>query len=305
MNFLVVLACLTINYLWLKDVDRFDDGWFFKFRCKVENRAHSGDVPSNAWLFNLLVIYLFPLTVLVAALLVIDDLAYGVPTMILHGFVVLVALDRKQPGKLAREFIAKWQDDGMAPAKTYLEQEFQSPELDAVNDNVSLAKFFSIQLIHRFFERMFVVFFWYMLAGPIVVAFSYISYQLDDSHGDKQNASLVKTIDIFIWFLEWAPLRLLALTFSFAGNFVQCFESVKRTFWEFSFASNNAQLLYDYSQCALSGIAADMAEECGLEQESQSPINNEVFKIRALHALLERSQAIWLVILGLITIFGL
>ncbi len=305
MNFLVVLMCLGINYLWLKDVDRFDDGWFFRFRCKVENRAKADGGEGNGWLFNLLVIYLFPLSVLVAALLVIDGVAFGALTMILHCLVLLVALDRKQPGKLAREFIAQWEEGGRESAKDYLEQEFKSCELAEVNSDKDLTSFFSKQLIHRSFERMFVMFFWYMLAGPILVAFSYISYQLSDSHADEQAAETVNAVDVFISVLEWIPLRLLALTFSLAGNFEQCFKSVKRTFWEFSLASNNAQLLYDYSQCALAGMAAEIAEENDLMQECQSPIEKEVFRIRALQALLERSQAIWLVILGLITIFGL
>jgi AmpE protein len=305
MNFLVVLVCLGINYLWLKDVDRFDDGWFFKFRCKVENRTQAEGEVSNSWLFNLLIIYLFPLSVLIAALLVIDGVAFGALTMILHGIVLLVAFDRKQPGKLAREFIAQWKENGMEAAKGYLEHEFNSCELAEVNNEKDLASFFSKQLIHRSFERMFVMFFWYVLAGPVLVAFSYISYQLSDSHAEKQAAETVNTVDVFISVLEWIPLRLLALTFSLAGNFEQCFESLKRTFWEFSLASNNGQLLYDYSQGALKGIAAEIVEENDLTQECQSPIDKEAFRIRALQALLERSQAIWLVILGLITIFGL
>jgi AmpE protein len=305
MNFLVVLICLTINYLWLKDVDRFDDGWFFKFRCKVENRAQSGDSASRLWLFNLLIIYLFPLAVLLAALLALEGIGFGAPLMLLHVLVVLVALDRKQPGKLTTEFIANWQDGGVVQAKKYLEDEFESPELNATEGKQGLADFFSKQLIHRCFERMFVMFFWYMLAGPLAVAFSYISYQLKDSHSESQAAATIKTVDLFIWGLEWVPMRLLALTFSLAGNFVLCFESVKRTFWEFSVDSDNAELLYDFSKSALSGMAADFEEEHSSEGESISPVGSEIVRIRALQALLERSQAIWLAILGLITIFAI
>jgi AmpE protein len=305
MNFLVVLVCLTINYLWLKDFDRFDDGWFFKFRCKVESRALSAEATAMPWFFNLLVIYLFPLSVLVAALLVLEDVAFGAPLMILHGLVVLIALDRKQPGKLATQFMAAWQEGGMVQAKNYLEVEFKSPELEGIKDDQELADFFCKLLIYRSFERMFVLFFWYMLAGPLSVAFSYISYQLQDSHSETQAASTIKTVDLFVGILEWAPMRLLGLTFCLAGNFVQCFENVKRGFWDFSLERNNSERLYDYSKCALSGIAAEFEEECELGLSTDSVLGEEMFKIRALRSLLERSQAIWLVVLGLITIFGL
>ncbi len=305
MNFLVVLVCLTANYLWLKDFDRFDDAWFFKFRCKVENRDQSNESSATPWFFNLLIIYLFPLSVLVAALLLVADLAFGILTLILHCAVLLAALDRTQPGKLTREFTEVWLKEGLVSARKYIGSEFESEDIDAIKDNASLARHFSKVMIHRSFERMFVMFFWYMLAGPVAVAFSYISYQLKDSHGENQAEPLVKTVDVFIWVLEWAPMRLLALTFSLAGNFVHCFETVKQSFWDVSLDVNNAELLYNYSQCALIGMADSLDLENSDAPEEESPIAKEVFKLKALQALLERSQAIWLVTLGLITIFAL
>ena len=58
MKFLVILICLTINYLWLKDFDRFDDTWFFRFRRRMEDSIGSRETSSTwAGLAPLLFIY--------------------------------------------------------------------------------------------------------------------------------------------------------------------------------------------------------------------------------------------------------
>lgn len=331
MSFLVILICLTTNYLWLKDFDRFDDGWFFRFRCRIESAMSArveepGTVEEHAtveepatteepimaekagfgWAGSALLIYAIPMFVLFSALFLASGRGFGVPTMLLHILVLLIAFDRTQPGKLAADFLAKWNADDVEGAQLYLQQELSRPELNAVENQAGLLDYFCRQLIYRCFEKMFVMFFWYMIAGPLGVLFSYISYQLRDSHDENQPAELVKTVAIFVWALEWAPMRLLAITFSLAGDFVQCFESVKESFWSFSLDSDNAALLYASSGCAVSGFTSndDDADLTG-EDNTAPEIVRGATRVAALLALLERSQAIWLAVLALITVFGL
>lgn len=306
MNFLVILVCLTVNYLWLKDFDRFDDGWFFKFRCEIESalKPKSQDAANN-WIVGALIIYGVPLVILVAALLLANGRAFGVPTMVLHILVLLVAFDRTQPGKLAADFMDKWKSRDYEGAKLYLRQELRAPELREIDKPDVLLDYFCKKLIHRCFEKMFVMFFWYMVAGPIGVLLCYVSYQLRDSHREDQEAGLVEMVALVVWVLEWIPMRLLALTFSLAGNFVQCFESVKESFWSFETDADNGALLYSYSGCALSGFeyADDVVSEGS--EESEGEVVQGEHRVAALQALLERSQAIWLAVLALITVFGL
>ena len=146
------------------------------------------------------------------------------------------------------------------------------------------------------------MFFWYMCAGALGVLFSYISYQLRDSHRERQLQKQVDFINLLIQILEWAPLRLLALTFSLAGNFVQCFESVRGSFWQFGIATSNADLLYGYAGCAASGMVVNSAVKEGEVVDAQ---DRESAQIQAILGLLERSQAIWISVLALITIVGL
>lgn len=307
MSFLVILICLTINYLWLKDFDRFDDGWFFRFRCRVESFMEAmAEKSAFGWVASTLLIYAIPMLILVAALLLASGRGFGIPTMLLHILILLIAFDRTQPGKLAADFLAKWNAADVAGAELYLQEELSRPELSAVEDQAGLLDYFCKQLICRCFEKMFVMFFWYMVAGPLGVLFSYVSYQLRDSHGENQPAGLVKSVSVFVWVLEWLPMRLLATTFSLAGDFVQGFESVKESFWSFSLDLDNAAVLYSSSGCAMSGFTSNETDtDLSGESKDASDIARGSARVEGLLAMFERSQAIWLAVLALITVFGL
>ncbi|GJM12307.1 MAG: hypothetical protein DHS20C12_07100 [Pseudohongiella sp.] len=302
MKFLVILICLIVNYLWLKDFDRFDDGWFFRFRCRVEDWAASLDAKfSLGWLAAFILIYTIPMVSLVLILLLVQGSVFGLLTMVVHCLVLLVAFDRTQPGQLAKDFLEKWRSEDMSACMDFLRQEFRSSTLPDENDRAAIGRYFSKELTYRSFEKMFVMFFWYMCTGAVGILFSYISYQLRDSHREQQLQKQIDFISLLIQVLEWLPLRLLALTFSLAGNFVQCFENLRVSFWHFGVEVNNADVLYNYACCAASGLAVSTTTAA---RESEG-VDSETAEIRAILGLLERSQAIWLSILALITIVGL
>ena len=306
MKFLVILICLMVNYLWLKDLDRFDDGWFFRFRGRVEGWSSGLDkrMPLG-WLAAFALIYGVPLLSLAVILFVTEGSVFGLITMVVHILVLLVAFDRTQPGQLAKDFLEKWKTGDMASCLEFLQKEFNASSLPGEDDRDAIGKYFSKQLSYRSFEKMFVMFFWYMCTGALGILFSYITCQLRDSHPEQPQQRQVDLISFLIQLLEWIPLRLLALTFSLAGNFVQCFENVRESFWEFNKETNNADLLYGYAGCAISGMVLNTLAEEDEGQGAGAVPDRESAEIQAILGLLERSQAIWLSVLALITIVGL
>jgi len=306
MKFLVILICLMVNYLWLKDLDRFDDGWFFRFRGRVEGWSSGLDEKMPlGWLAAFAIIYGVSLLSLAIILFITEDSVFGLVTMVVHILVLLVAFDRTQPGQLAKDFLEKWKNSNMASSLEFLQKEFKASSLPGEDDRYAIGKYFSKQLSYRSFEKMFVMFFWYMCTGALGILLSYITYQLRDSHPEQPQQRQVDLISFLIQLLEWVPLRLLALTFSLAGNFVQCFENVRAPFWEFNKETNNADLLYGYAGCAISGMVLNTLTDDDKGQEAGGVPDRESAEIQAILGLLERSQAIWLSVLALITIVGL
>jgi len=330
MNFLVLLISLTINYLWLKDFDRFDDSWFFKFRCQVEKRSAQLQGEQLRWIIALVLIYGLPLVILLTLLIWLEGTLFGLATMALHTLVLLVAFDRTQPGHLAKEFLRRWKEGDEEACVLYLQKELDLSESEMPETTEALSEFFSQQFVYLFFERMFVMFFWYMLTGPLGILIAYITYQLRDSHklcgGEVNNGAQLEFVSLLLLVLEWLPVRLLALTFSLAGNFVRCFESLSQSFWSFDHSVDTPVLLYGYARCALSGLvepeeeAKEKAEKKAEENASEdtegasssgqavsyNPSREQKAReISALVSLLERSQAIWLVLLAVMTIFAI
>ena len=317
MKFLVILICLIINYLWLKDFDRFDDSWFFRFRCQMANLSTKiSRHPSTRWVLGTSLAYLIPLFALGVILYLVAGQLYGLPTMLVHILVLLVAFDRIQPGKLAREFLEKWKAEDIQACMLYLKQELAMPEALKIDDEEALSEYFSKQLVYRSFEKMFVMFFWYIVGGPIGIIFCYVSYQPRDlqiesvarkkaDERECEQEAEITLITNLIWLLEWMPMRLLAITFSLIGNFVRCFENLKKSFWSAGVETSSVDLLYGYASCALSGmVGPDMPEaDAGGNSKTRERLQ-KVARIQALLALLERSQAVWLILLAIFTVYG-
>lgn len=314
MKFLVILVCLIINYLWLKDFDRFDDSWFFRFRCKMQDltRRATSDA-AKLWVMGIGLTYAIPLIILTIILVLTSGLLFGLPLMLVHILVLLVAIDRIQPGMMATQFLQKLRAGDIAACSLYVRQELAVSDSVSLDNEPELIDYFCKQLVYRSFERMFVMFFWYMVGGPLLILFAYISYQLRDmqwsqhseeyqqQQGEREFVSLANRV------LEWIPLRLLGITFSLTGNFVHCFDNLKKSFWNVGEEPTSADLLYGYANCALSGMVhqQDDEEDSHPEQPAVSPERAvKIARIEALRALLERSQAVWLIALAIITVYS-
>jgi AmpE protein len=309
MNFLVVLICVAANYVWKRDLDRFDDSWFFSLRRAIEQRTEgiSSHYP-DGWGFGLLLIYLIPMVVLLLILLLISDFLFGFLTLLVHVFVLLVAIDRTQPGLLAEGYLQKWKIGDFEGCYLYLQQSLSANSgKNLGGDFRQLHSSFGQLYTYRCFEKMFVMLFWYVIAGPVAVLVCYITYQLRDGESEIESAERDGLIQIIVILIEWLPLRLLGLTFCLAGDFESCFAQLKKH-W-LSDDTDSSLKIYNFAGSAL-GLKFTEPDNTEIAMHS-SPgdfkafQNMAILEIDSLQALLERSQIIWVCLLALVAIFGL
>lgn len=307
MYFLVILICLTINYIWLKDLDRFSDAWFFQFQAWVDRTTADIDVQSPFnWLLPILIVYGLPLLAVGLLLIIFDGVLVGMLVMLVHIVVLLIAFDRTQPGQLATNFLALWRQGDLTASRNYLQKELATGDSDLQDaSSDELVSYFRKQLTYRCFEKMFVVFFWYMVTGPLGVMFCYVTYQLRDSGTCSEVGAAKHSNRVLIRILEWIPMRLLVLSFSLAGNFVKCFRRFREMLWDFSLDTDYAESLHEFAGAALYGMETGEGNDSADNGSVPSKQSQVAADIEALQALLERSQLIWLTVLALITVFGI
>ena len=299
MKFLVILLALVLTATWLRDADRFDDSWFGRYQRAIRKLAGKAD-GGGRYPFAAVLGAIYG--VLIAIIIILGSLAegafYGLATMLLHLFVLLFAMDRTQPGRLVRDFLRSWNAGDRQGCINYLETELRLESAPRTEDSAVIVAQFKRLLAYRSFERMFMMYTLYIVAGPAGVIFGYVSYQLRAELCEEADRSLAENLEGIIAVIEWVPLRLLAITFSLVGDFNSCVSHLRRHLWEFKAASDNAQLLADWARCALSEPAAGEAKGDGFDEAAMS------LEIEALSGLLERSQIVWLVVVAVVTLIG-
>ncbi len=311
MSFLVIVLSLLITATWLQGFDRFDDTWFSRYQrgLRSAGRQVLGD-SENASIAGLVAAYILLLAFVWLLQVLAAGLLYGLITMALHVLVLLFAMDRTQPSTLAKDFFALWQTEDLSACESYLRRELSLGEATALRSPRQIARQFKRLLIYRSFERMFMMYTLYMLLGPSGVVLGYVSYQLRFDLRAEGESELANRVGLLIHWLEWLPLRLLALTFALVGDFNQCYGELRRGLWASEMGQANSERLLAWAQHAVCdpSLAADQVEEEGQaemaqrEDASQQASELAVQEVQALRGLLERSQLVWLVVFALLTV---
>jgi AmpE protein len=308
MKFLVVLTAIIVALIWKQDLDRIDDRWFFKLRGMIERRkADTQEAGKNDWFIVFLATYSVPLLLLALVLSLSTGVLFGLVTLVIHIFVLLMAFDRIHPGALAKQFLDHWERGDYQACYLYLEQELGCLDLPPVDDPEALHSTFNRLYVYRCFERMFVTLFWYLVAGPLGVLFAYVSYQLRYDVLPDSDSPELEPVDGIIELLEWLPLRLLGLTLGLVGNFEGCISRLKRG--GLAAEENAAQAVYEYALCALGRPdqmgASDTRSSCSADQVSTDDYRlHAAGEIESLLTLMQRSQFVWLTVFALVTVLG-
>tara|TARA_B110000503_G_scaffold53304_1_gene85752 strand:+ start:597 stop:1538 length:942 start_codon:yes stop_codon:yes gene_type:complete len=173
-------------------------------------------------------------------------------------------------------------------------------------------------LPYRLFERSFVVVFWFFFLGaPLALA-----YRLLALHGDMQlgaaavqveqeqsseedTAELVETVTAndankLLWYLEWIPVRFLALTLGLMGDFSKATAPLKELV--FCPKTSTADVLRLCVLGALNNQSANAEETTKETTKETTEETAALSQVADIVALFRRSMTGWLVAIALLVL---
>lgn len=330
MKFLVILLALAVNHYWTRDRDILNDTWFVRFQAWLAERTR--ELPEQLAQHTLLypaLVLLLPTLVLALVLLLVDGVAFGLVTLLVHMGVLLALFDRVNVNSLTSRYLELWRAENYEGAFLLLQERWHQVSLDNCDNRAMLHDEFCRFLMSSYFERLFAVVFWYLLLGPAGALFYHLAFLYRSrvwQHSASDEGELVVRL---VYLLEWVPSRLLALTFCLAGDFVGAFARLREIVLDMDRGAISI-----VHTCALAALGSservvlvrdatpseELGEKAAGEEtdpvttvliDAETAVDDHTLGIRAarqvgeLLALLNRSQIIWVSILALLALYGI
>tara|TARA_B110000902_G_scaffold116201_1_gene136310 strand:- start:1840 stop:2790 length:951 start_codon:yes stop_codon:yes gene_type:complete len=176
----------------------------------------------------------------------------------------------------------------------------------------------AVTLPYRLFERSFVVVFWFFFLGaPLALAYRLLALHGDmqlgetevlldeDQAGDEDiaealEAAVPNQANKLLWYLEWIPVRFLALTLGLMGNFSQAISPLKELV--FCPKTSTADVLRLCVLGALNRQSSGVSQEVSQEPDVASSDTVALAQVGEIVALFRRSMTGWLVVIALLVL---
>ncbi|ARN73018.1 regulatory signaling modulator protein AmpE [Oceanicoccus sagamiensis] len=286
MEFLTVVIVLGLLQLWGSGGPLQRDDWFYQFNSNIPQRLASAEL-------RLLVAIGLPALGVFLLQDLVESVLFGLLSLVLYVTLLLFSLGRGDFNQNLQHYIDAWKrgDFESAYDKAAAIGDFQQSE--AIADHVALHEHIRRAFLHEGFERWFAVVFWFLLLGPVgavIYRLLYLAARNDSFQEDDRQLALH-----WLHYLDWVPARLLALSFSLTGNFVNSFSR----YWSSILDNQPTPELLD--QSAVAAIS-------GLNTSQVYPTDKEHFieygreELLTLQSLLSRSVIFWVIIIAVITV---
>jgi len=282
MIFLVLLLTVSAYKMLGWHFSSKHDQWFYWLDDKIKP-ALTG-VQRLAMLITLLI----PLVTAALVLSVTKEWLFGFAGILLQVIILFYAFGRVNLFEQLDDYLGHWLSGDYQSAYHHAEKQFNS-ELDfAADDFSSLHVSCCKGLLYQWFEQVFVIVFWYLVAGPLVALFMRLLSLYEQRHGGGVEDGGLQLLHV----LEWLPVRLLALTYAVAGNFSHCFKVLMVIIVDYKMPANEVLLK--------TGLAAAGFDEVNI---SSSTNNRQGEQLKTLQRLQVRSLVVCMVLVALLIIF--
>lgn len=189
------------------------------------------------WLQNkcdlrLLLAVLMPVCLLVVVLVALGYRWYGLPVFGISFIVFLYALGRGDFNQQMKDYSEVLQRDDLTEANRWIANFGGSTLPSKTVTSWAAHQQQAVSAVgYSYFERYFIVIFWFVLAGaPGALLYRLLALHSDLAPEiDQQDSS--RTLHA-LHLMEWLPLRLLGFSLAFMGNFTSCMEEWMSTFFD-------------------------------------------------------------------------
>lgn len=279
MTFLVLLLTVAAYKVLGWHFSARHDDWFVGLCDRLEKSLMSS--PRLVLLLALLI----PLGLVSIVLQLFGGWLFGFAGMLLQALILAYALGRVNLFEQLQAYLQAWRSGNIQSAYHLAQKDFDLDVEFEVDSRNSLHRKVCQGLLYQWFEQVFVIVFWYLLAGPLAALFMRLLSLYERREPAKTGLQLLHV-------LEWLPARLLALTFAIAGNFTLCFKTWLKSIG--SVEMSTAVVLFKSSLAAI-GLNESQLGDCSAEQQAGH--------LDTLQALLVRSLVVWMMFVALLVIF--
>lgn len=293
MAFLVLLITLGCYKLLELRMPRSYDRWFSKWADKVASWVDQG-------LPRMLLTLLIPIAIIGWLLSLLEDGLFGLLGVALHALLLFYALGRDNLLRCTDEYLERWRSEDIQATFHFAAEHFDIDQDFIADDLVSLQENVRAGILYQWFEQVFLVLFWYLLAGPLMALFIRLICLYDQWL--KSRGAEVTPLRL-LHALEWLPVRVLGFTFAVAGNFARCFQSWVDAI--FSWDKPTGQVLNSAGLAALGvcSVCYDEENAAQIAAPDYAQLRSEYEQeITMIQDLMIRSLVVWLVIMAVIAI---
>jgi AmpE protein len=212
MDFFAILIAWAAVQFWGSGGVIQKDEWFERLQLMALK------IPASS--VRLFVVFALPVLLLFAVLWLISPILFGLPLFILSVAILLYSLGRGDFQILLKLYLNSWQRGDLEGAYQH-GRGFSTELCDSGVDNASeLHLSVRKAVFYQGFERWFAVVFWFVLLGPAGALAYRLLFMLAASRSLPQQDRDTAANGLF--YLEWAPVRLLGLAFAIVANFDTC-----------------------------------------------------------------------------------
>jgi len=287
MTILSLLLVLGAVQIWGSGAPLHRDAWFYSL---LESLRKLSTLRDELVLFAALII---PLAGLGIALALAAKVLPVLGVLTINVLVLLYSLGRGDFSRAVNQYIdAAERQDSTQASLLVDELAFEpQPSNTATWSELHLEALQAV--VYRGFERLFAVFFWFLVLG----APGALLYRLSVLYREnlEEGAHDQALVNKWLWAMEWPAVRLLGLSWALAGNFVSCYEQWRECL--FCALRGSANVLEHYVQGALNLRPEDLLEK---DEACHSRASAE--QIRAVQSLLSRTLWLWLCVIAIVSL---